>query len=97
MTGNLSIRIKIGDREYPLKANALEEERLRKAGKIINEKIKTFRDKFGIDNMQDLLAMVAFDCQVNAMKLEEQEVETNQIISSRLNSIEELVVSAVSE
>lgn len=97
MMGNLSIRIKIGDREYPLKANALEEERLRKAGKIINEKIKTFRDKFGIDNMQDLLAMVAFDCQVNTMKAEEFEEENNQIISSKLSTIENMVVSAVSE
>ncbi|MBY0426726.1 MAG: cell division protein ZapA, partial [Cytophagales bacterium] len=92
-----AIRIKIGDREYPLKANAMEEERLRKAGKIINEKIKTFRDKFGIDNMQDLLAMVAFDCQVNTMKAEEQEVEDNQIITSRLNAIEHMMTSAVSE
>lgn len=97
MMGNLSIRIKIGDREYPLKANALEEERLRRAGKIINEKIKTFRDKFGIDNMQDLLAMVAFDCQVNTMKSEEFEEENNQIISSKLSTIENMVVSAVSE
>lgn len=97
MMGNLSIRIKIGDREYPLKANALEEERLRRAGKIINEKIKTFRDKFGIDNMQDLLAMVAFDCQVNTMKAEEFEEENNQIISSKLSTIENMVVSAVSE
>jgi len=97
MMGNLSIRIKIGDRDYPLKANALEEERLRRAGKIINEKIKTFRDKFGIDNMQDLLAMVAFDCQVNTLKAEELELETNQAITSKLNTIENMVISATSE
>lgn len=95
--GNLAIKIKIGDREYPLKANPMEEEKLRKAGKIINEKIKTFRDKFGIDNMQDLLAMVAFDNQVNIMKTEEEINVTQEALFSKIQSIEGLVSSASSE
>lgn len=97
MMGNLAIKIKIGDREYPLKANPMEEEKLRKAGKIINEKIKTFRDKFGIDNMQDLLAMVAFDNQVNIMKTEEEINVTQEALFSKIQSIEGLVSSASSE
>ena len=36
----LSVKIKIADREYPMKVKRLEEERVRAAGKIINEKIK---------------------------------------------------------
>ena len=35
----LSIKIKIGDREYPMKVDAEDEERIRLAGKKINEKI----------------------------------------------------------
>ena len=57
----LSIRIKIADREYPMKVDADDEETIRLAGKKINEKIKLYRDQFGIDDKQDLLAMVAFD------------------------------------
>jgi len=57
----LSIRIKIADREYPMKVDADDEEKIRLAGKKVNEKIKLYRDQFGIDDKQDLLAMVAFD------------------------------------
>ena len=57
----LSIKIKIGDREYPMKVDANQEEILRKAGKLINERIKSYKDQLGIDDKQDLLAMVAFD------------------------------------
>jgi len=57
----LSIKIKIADREYPMKVEANDEAKIRQAGKLINDKIKAYRSRFGIDDMQDLLAMVAFD------------------------------------
>ena len=55
----LSIKLKIADREYPMRVEPDEEELIRKAGKIVNEKIKEFKSQFGIDDKQDLLAMVA--------------------------------------
>ncbi len=36
----LSIKIKIADREYPMRVVPEDEERIRKAGRVINEKIK---------------------------------------------------------
>ena len=36
----LSIKIKIADREYPMKVKRNDEERIRAAGKLINEKFK---------------------------------------------------------
>ena len=67
----LSIKLKIGNREYPMRVKPEDEERIRKAGKVLNEKMKSYRDRFGIEDNQDLLAMVAFDCQVEKMKGEE--------------------------
>ncbi len=66
----LSIKIKIADREYPMKVEPEEEERIRRAGKMVNEKIKLFKSQFGIDDKQDLLAMVAFDALVEKLKAE---------------------------
>ena len=71
----LSIKIKIADREYPMKVEPDEEERIRKAGKIVNEKIKLFKSQFGIDDKQDLLAMVAFDALVERLKTEGSDVD----------------------
>ena len=86
----LSIKLRIGNREYPMKVLAEDEERIRRAGKIIHERIKSYREQFGIDDIQDLLAMVAFDCQVEKMKMEEvtADVDTNALEQiSRLNQL----------
>lgn len=66
--GELSVKIKIADREYPMKVEADDEAKIRAAGKQLNERMKAYRDQFNIDDKQDLLAMVAFDCLVDSME-----------------------------
>lgn len=87
----LSVKIKIADREYPMKVKRKEEERVRAAGKFINEKIKHYRDQFGIDDKQDLLAMVAFDCLVDKMADEENLHKIDQTVIEKVNHINKLV------
>lgn len=66
----LSIKIRIGNREYPMKVKPEDEERIRRAGKLLNEKIKTYQDQYRIDDFQDLLVMVAFDGVVEKLQVE---------------------------
>ena len=87
----LSIKIKIADREYPMKVKLKEEERVRAAGKIINEKIKLYREQFGIDDKQDLLAMVAFDCLVDKMADEENLHIIDQTVIEKVNHLNQIV------
>ncbi len=87
----LSVKIKIADREYPMKVKRTEEERVRAAGKLVNEKIKTYREKFGIDDKQDLLAMVAFDCLVDKMADEENLQVIDQTVVEKVNHLNQLV------
>ena len=68
----LSIKIRIADREYPMKVRKDEEERVRSAARFINEKLKAFREQYGLEDNQDLLAMVSFDSMVQKMLLEEK-------------------------
>jgi cell division protein ZapA (FtsZ GTPase activity inhibitor) len=42
--GEISIKITISDRIYPLKVNVEEEEIVRRAAKIINERIKDYQE-----------------------------------------------------
>ena len=91
----LSIRIKIGDREYPMRVNPGDEERLRLAGKLVNEKIKAYRDQFGIDDKQDLLAMVAFDCLIEKLQLEEDNEGVEQSIVNKVKNLNELISRAL--
>ena len=93
---NLSIKIKIGDREYPMKVRPEEEQRVRNASKQINEKLRVYREQFGIDDKEDLLAMVAFDCLVSLMKNEEQSTAIDSNTENRLNQLEQLISGALS-
>lgn len=89
--GELSIRIKIADREYPMTVPSADEQRLRIAGRLINEKLKVFKDTFGIDDKQDLLSMVAFDIMVDKLKSEELTSENSDAIHSKLDDLDRLL------
>lgn len=87
----LSIKLRIGNREYPMKVLAEDEERIRRAGKIIHERIKSYREQFGIDDIQDLLAMVAFDCQVEKMKMEEITADVDTTALDQITRLNQLI------
>lgn len=87
----LSIKIRIGNREYPMKVAPDDEERIRKAGKILHEKIKSYREQFGIDDNQDLLAMVAFDCLVEKMKMEEVTSDSDDTALNHVTRLNQLI------
>lgn len=93
--GNLSIKIKIADREYPIKAPASEEEKLRNAGKAINDKIRMYKAQFGIDDKQDLLAMVAIDFMVERLRLEEDASGVQNTISNKIEHLNHLISSVL--
>lgn len=85
----LSIRLKIGDREYPMKVKTEDEAKIRHAGKLINDKIKKYREEFGLDDRQDLLAMVAFDSMVESMEQNQLNTEDSEQIQSSVIRINE--------
>lgn len=87
----LSIKIKIADREYPMKVDAEDEERIRLAGKKINEKIKLYRDQFGIDDKQDLLAMVAFDSLYEKIQSEASSTSSGETAVDKINYLNRLI------
>ncbi len=72
MTDKLSIKIKIDGREYPLKVDRDEEEKYRKAAKIINDIILQYRQKYSGSSTQDFLAMTAFQFVLKTIDLEEK-------------------------
>lgn len=92
----LSIKIKIADREYPMKVKPDEEARVRSAGKLINEKLRSYREKFGIDDKEDLLAMVAFDAMVAKLKGEEEATVIDKTAENTISALDELIKETLS-
>lgn len=91
----LSIKLKIADREYPMKVKRVDEERVRMASKLINEKLKSYKEQFGIDDKQDLLAMVAFDCLVDKMAIEETHQIIDQTVFEKVSHLNQLVSQSI--
>ncbi len=87
----LSIKIRIGNREYPMKVKAEDEERIRRAGKILNEKVKTYQNQFRIDDVQDLVAMVAFDCLVEKIKNQESSETSEDFALREITKLNQLI------
>jgi len=91
----LAIKIRIYDRQYPMKVHPKDEALVRKAAEQINSQLKAYRDKFGITDIQDLLAMVAFDCLVDSQKVKKSKTEDQQAISKRISAMLQLIDSTM--
>ena len=57
MDEKLSININIADRMYPLRIDRKEEESIRRAAKIINDKVVQYKQRYPSKDIQDCLAM----------------------------------------
>ena len=68
----LSIRVSIADRNYPLKVEREEEERIRKAARMINEKVQQYKLKYADKDLQDFLAMAALQYVIKLTEEEEK-------------------------
>lgn len=91
----LSIKIRIADREYPMKVKRNEEERVRAAARLINEKLKSYREQFGLDDKQDLLAMTAFDCLVEKLAADENNQTVDDSVGQKIAHLNQLVSQAI--
>ena len=65
--GDLKININILGREYPITITPEEEDRFKEANRLVEEKVNFFKDTVKINDIQDLLAMVAFDAVVDKL------------------------------
>jgi cell division protein ZapA len=91
----LSIKVKIADREYPMKVDPADEENIRRAGKLINDRLRLYREKFGIDDKQDLLSMVAFDSTVERLKIEGESHQVDDTIEHKLAKLNQIITEAI--
>jgi len=76
MDDTFTINLYIADKHYPLRIKRSEEELVRKAAKLINDKIALYRNRFSVDDseleLKDLLAMAACQIAIQAIKAEER-------------------------
>ncbi|MFN3555914.1 MAG: cell division protein ZapA [Bacteroidales bacterium] len=85
------ISVIIADRPYRLKvSNETEEQEVRKAGDLINTKIKEYANHFAFRDKQDLLAMVVLQFAVDVVKSEESQ-RYQETLEQKLKNLDQLL------
>jgi len=68
----LSIKVNLADRFYPLRGEAKDEEKIRRAAKTINDKINQYKSRYSDKDNQDFLAMAALQLVTKVIESEEK-------------------------
>ena len=87
----LAISVKIADRPYRMTVRLEEEEGIRKAARLINEKIKEYANTYAFNDNQDLLSMVVLLFATRALKAENQAGTGSEELISGLENLEKLL------
>tara|TARA_Y100000590_G_scaffold366179_1_gene425413 strand:+ start:235 stop:519 length:285 start_codon:yes stop_codon:yes gene_type:complete len=86
---NLSIKLVIGNRSYPMKVPIEEEQKIRNIGKDLNKKISEIKNQMNIEDLQDVLAMISFKLSV--------EIEDNKNLKSESENAYEKIDNIINE
>lgn len=70
MDDKLSIKVNLAERYYPLKIDASDEEKIRRAARMINEKVLQYKQKYVDKDTQDFLAMAALQFVIKYLEME---------------------------
>jgi cell division protein ZapA (FtsZ GTPase activity inhibitor) len=79
MEEKLSIRVNIADRYYPLKIEREDEEKIRRAAKMITDKVFQYKTKYTDKDIQDFLAMAGLQFVIRMIELEDKNDEAHLI------------------
>ena len=77
MEDKLSIKVNVADRFYPLKIDSKDEEKIRKAARLINEKVLLYKQRYSDKDTQDFLSMAALQYVTKVLEYEQQDTDTS--------------------
>ena len=89
--GDISIKINIADRVYPLKVNMEEEEIIRRAAKLINDRIKDYQENYAVKDKQDLLSMCVLHYATTSLKAEKQVMIEDTEVTEKVYQLDRLL------
>ena len=72
MDEELSINITIAERRYPMRIKRNDEEKIRKAAKMINDRLLQYRQRYAGKDNQDFMAMSTLEFVIRLLDLIEK-------------------------
>lgn len=88
---DLSIKVNIAGRMYPLTVQQDEEENIRKAVKAIDEMVKDYEKNYAVKDKQDLLSMVALQYATQVVNLNEKTETIDKSLHTKLNVLNDVI------
>ena len=89
--GEISIKINIADRVYPLKINMEEEEIVRRAAKLINDRIKEYQENYAVKDKQDLLSMCVLHYASASIRAEKKASNEDKDLAEKVYQLDSLL------
>jgi len=89
----LSIKVQIAERFYPLKIKRQDEENIRQAARLINDKVLQYKQRYTDKDTQDFVAMAALQFVINLIDCEQQQnvVSLEEELGSLSSELDELL------
>lgn len=87
----LTITVRIAEREYKLTVTREEEEIVRNSVKLIEKRISDYAKNYAFKDKQDLLSMIALQYTIEALKMENKQAYINNELLPKLNEINALI------
>ncbi|MEN8155961.1 MAG: cell division protein ZapA [Bacteroidota bacterium] len=93
MEEQLSIKVQIAERFYPLKIKRTDEEKIRKAARLINDKVLQYKQRYTDKDAQDFMAMAALQFVINLQDCEQQQnvVSLEKELADLSDNLDELL------
>ena len=89
MDDKLTIRVNVADRYYPLKVERENEEKIRKAARMINEKVLQYKQRYADKDVQDFLAMASLQYVIRLTE-EEEKIENDYLPDAIMELVQKI-------
>ena len=87
----ITININLLDRPYRLSVARADEEKVRKAGALINDRIKYYSKHYSYKDVQDLLSMTALQFATSMVKMDDELTYRSQNLERKLLDLNTLL------
>jgi cell division protein ZapA (FtsZ GTPase activity inhibitor) len=91
MKEQISIKVTIAGKIFPLKVAASEEENIRKAAELINNKLRTYTEEYSIKDKQAALSMSALEIASELLNVDNSFLEQKQLLADEIAKIERVL------
>jgi cell division protein ZapA len=91
----LSIKVNILGRNYPLKIRKADEERVNQAVRLINDRLREYEQQYAVTDKIDLLAMCSLQLAGEMLSAKDQSRQSDEDSIARIQVIDGLISKAI--